>query len=1097
MGRKLLLPSPKVLSSEFFNPIKNNVPGTVFSCQKTELGMIRAKRLLAMSFLAAFCGLPWAFDFRVAEIESWDHGARLAAGAAYHGDASASLAFGHALAVSVSLGALWASDPGDDGGGTVSVFRHWTKAEYDERAGVPAPDLDFAHVPGHTVASWHDSAADRRNAYAIVKAPPSAPSYFGQALALDGTRAVVGAPGLPGVDTGSVFVYDAAWTAVDDNASPLVEVSAPAPHDTVGNLFGYAVALHGDDILVGAPGVNDGGGAVFVVSLSSSSVTATQLGPASDFTGAGSWRLFGHAVAVASGVAAVAFETESGCVVTVHATAADLDIASHAVVGGATSLTTGLDATFDSGLVVVAVGMTSLIDTPTVTVAAGASVGSLFESSFPAASQSNNASVAVAVSGSYVVHAASSGEVSVRPVSCSGACIDAPVYENVHVGQGHASAATMDLAIAADLLPGQYALSTGSMDYPVVFVGQPAHDRIVQLSQVVNGGWSSFGDILITTELPCSKVTYSGTSAAMSRACGAGYHYKYRTCTEPPPEHLPEAADCTEDGQGDPDTGGGSHENRGREACNWYQTRWRELDPEGGGGTRDASSVVTVDGYSGWAYGSYYYPCTGVSCDAASGWQGTMTRQIRCYGCIDYPDASPVELSDDVCNNGGQSVPGNAQTNYEHTNGGKPDSTATCMDADPQFRFLLDLEDVPVDQKEGSMSSTTVNGACNYCTNYQPTEFKIIEAEGTTTTDQVCIACGYDWENSLPGHVDDAFWNVQNVKDKFFSTHEVSSARGAPYVLADSACLSHPLSVRIRRPDNPWPNIGCDYNPEHWQVVKALGYVVCVSCETQPWSDMIEVNDATESYCQNDCLGSQCPIVHRCVSDTDFAWDWECIIGTYPNNYQLLDDASCEFAYEFNHCSGPDAVSMNGNTFVDVGRNVNEFCHSIGTVVGTASVFDTSSYKVDIACLLQLSSWDKKATFVYCIGSLRTSWDCIDNLQNPNAHSCAFDEIVMPYDIVPDPTLGEAIKYACVSPYSSESVSSSSHAGFFSNPEVDMSKCANPFPECLEIADLYCSSTHGSSYTGIMTSQPDPFSLSFYLACIHVRKVKDVSYIPI
>ena len=88
---------------------------------------------------------------------------------------------------------------------------------------------------------------------------------FGTSVALDGDVAVVGAP-RTGLSRGSAFVF-----RYDGGAESWIEEQELAASDaTDGNLFGDAVAIQGDLILVGAPSADDGAvlnaGAVYVYS---------------------------------------------------------------------------------------------------------------------------------------------------------------------------------------------------------------------------------------------------------------------------------------------------------------------------------------------------------------------------------------------------------------------------------------------------------------------------------------------------------------------------------------------------------------------------------------------------------------------------------------------------------------------------------------------------------------------------------------------------------------------------------------------------------------------------------------------------------------
>jgi hypothetical protein len=95
---------------------------------------------------------------------------------------------------------------------------------------------------------------DRTNGNQLAKLlPPVDPAddyKFGQAVALDGTIAVVGAHGADN-GTGAVYVFDGA-----SNWAQVAKLTASAGTDT--DQFGLSVAIDGNLIVVGAPGEGDG-----------------------------------------------------------------------------------------------------------------------------------------------------------------------------------------------------------------------------------------------------------------------------------------------------------------------------------------------------------------------------------------------------------------------------------------------------------------------------------------------------------------------------------------------------------------------------------------------------------------------------------------------------------------------------------------------------------------------------------------------------------------------------------------------------------------------------------------------------------------------
>jgi hypothetical protein len=89
-------------------------------------------------------------------------------------------------------------------------------------------------------------------------APPDVNIEYGYSVAISGSTAVVGAPGYPGVLPGAAYVFAGSGTSWSEQAV-LTEPSG-ADYDE----FGYSVAISGSTIVVGAPGVNNDSGAVYV-----------------------------------------------------------------------------------------------------------------------------------------------------------------------------------------------------------------------------------------------------------------------------------------------------------------------------------------------------------------------------------------------------------------------------------------------------------------------------------------------------------------------------------------------------------------------------------------------------------------------------------------------------------------------------------------------------------------------------------------------------------------------------------------------------------------------------------------------------------------
>jgi choice-of-anchor B domain-containing protein len=95
---------------------------------------------------------------------------------------------------------------------------------------------------------------------AILSAEDVAPeSRFGAMVAFDGATAVIGIPGT-GETQGSVRAY-----ARDAGTGSWTEAGgASAPNASAGDKFGATLALDGNEVLIGAPGAQDGRGVVYV-----------------------------------------------------------------------------------------------------------------------------------------------------------------------------------------------------------------------------------------------------------------------------------------------------------------------------------------------------------------------------------------------------------------------------------------------------------------------------------------------------------------------------------------------------------------------------------------------------------------------------------------------------------------------------------------------------------------------------------------------------------------------------------------------------------------------------------------------------------------
>ena len=140
----------------------------------------------------------------------------------------------------------------------------------------------------------------------VTGSAPAVGMFFGYAVAVSGTRVIVGAPGY-GNSAGAVFVYD---MAASPNAAA---VKLQATGGAAGDYFGISVALEGTTALVGASGrVNQRGAAyLFDVASGFQSWTLT------DTTQANSDQM-GHAVALSGNLAFVSASFTTGGTVRVY-----------------------------------------------------------------------------------------------------------------------------------------------------------------------------------------------------------------------------------------------------------------------------------------------------------------------------------------------------------------------------------------------------------------------------------------------------------------------------------------------------------------------------------------------------------------------------------------------------------------------------------------------------------------------------------------------------------------------------------------------------------------------------------------------------------
>ena len=191
---------------------------------------------------------------------------------------SAGGAFGYSVALSADgTTALVGAEGADGGKGAVYVF----------------------HVS--SAGDWASATALRP---VVTLSDPAAANadYFGSSVALsaDGTTAVVGAYGYEG-STGAVYVFhvpaEASWASTAPRA-PVATLADPGAAS--GDAFGTSVAVSGDGstAFVGAVGVSDGDGAVYVFHPDGAWTPLDSRKPVATLTNSAGSGAFGSAVAV-------------------------------------------------------------------------------------------------------------------------------------------------------------------------------------------------------------------------------------------------------------------------------------------------------------------------------------------------------------------------------------------------------------------------------------------------------------------------------------------------------------------------------------------------------------------------------------------------------------------------------------------------------------------------------------------------------------------------------------------------------------------------------------------------------------------------------
>ena len=162
---------------------------------------------------------------------------------------------------------------------------------------VGAP-YDDGGAPDSGSAYLYDLASATPNVPVLVipNPGPAAGDLFGYAIAMAGNRIVVGASSddIGATDAGSVYVYDVG------SANPTVPVAAlPNPDPASGDLFGSAVAISGTQVVVGSYGDAAGGlhaGSAYVYDLGSGTPGVPILTLNNPSPAAEDW--FGYAVAI-------------------------------------------------------------------------------------------------------------------------------------------------------------------------------------------------------------------------------------------------------------------------------------------------------------------------------------------------------------------------------------------------------------------------------------------------------------------------------------------------------------------------------------------------------------------------------------------------------------------------------------------------------------------------------------------------------------------------------------------------------------------------------------------------------------------------------
>jgi hypothetical protein len=158
--------------------------------------------------------------------------------------------------------------------------------------------------------SWHETQK-------LVAGSGSQGDLFATSLALDGDRAIVGAPydDDRGTNAGAAYVYERQPTGT---WMPTAKLYSPPPNAGPGDYFGSAVALAGDVALVGAPHEDGtpgtagtvGLGAAYLFKHQSNGTWATGIAVPTDPADVRAQRSYGIAVALSSTYAVVGADTD-------------------------------------------------------------------------------------------------------------------------------------------------------------------------------------------------------------------------------------------------------------------------------------------------------------------------------------------------------------------------------------------------------------------------------------------------------------------------------------------------------------------------------------------------------------------------------------------------------------------------------------------------------------------------------------------------------------------------------------------------------------------------------------------------------------------